>query len=368
MMNQVRLQTIQHELKTRGWHGMALVPGPNLLYVSGMHAHLSERPLVLLIPEAGEPAVIIPRLEAPKAAAAGIIPARTFAWGDGEGYMGAFQEACRALGLAGKTLAVEKLYMRMLEWDMIEEFAAGVRREYADPILNALRLRKDGEELSRMVRAVEIAEAAMRALLPQIKIGMTEKEVAGRLSQALLDAGAQGVPFGPIVSSGPNAASPHAVPTDRPLAAGELLIIDWGAMVDDYPSDLTRTFAVGEISAELRRMYDVVKEANAAGVAAVHPDNSCSTVDEAARGVIDAAGYGDYFIHRTGHGLGLEVHEEPSMMTGNGDPLVPGMTFTVEPGVYVPDLGGVRIEDNVVVTSDGCRVLSSFPRELIQVG
>ncbi len=368
MNNDKRLRIIQAELQKRHLDAMALVPGPNLLYVSGIHAHLSERPLVFLIPVVGEPAVIIPRLEASKAAAAGVIPARVFAWGDGEGYMGAFQQACRALGMAGKTLAVEKLYMRVFEWDLIEEFAAGIQREYADPILNGMRLCKDEEELARMARAVAVAEAAMKAVLPRIESGLTEKQVAAMLNLALLDAGADKPAFDPIVASGPNGASPHAVPTDRPLADGELLTIDWGAIVDDYPSDLTRTFAVGEVSDELKNLYDVVRAANEAGVAAVRPGNTCSQVDEAARGVIEAAGYGEYFIHRTGHGLGLEVHEAPSMMTGVADPLVPGMTFTVEPGVYVPDLGGARIEDNIVVTPRGHRLLTSFPRELIQVG
>lgn len=367
-MNKHRLAAIQTQLKNQNLAAMALMPGPNLLYVSGMHTHLSERPLVLLVPQSGDPAVIIPLLEAPKATAAGLQAERIFAWGDGEGYMGAFQQACQAMGLAGQTIAVEKLYMRMLEWDMLEEFAAGLQREYADPILNGLRLVKDAEEVAKMQKAVDSAEAAMTALLPQIKIGMTEQQIAVLLTQELMNAGSDRVSFGPIVSSGPNAASPHAVPTNRPIQDGELMIIDWGAIIDDYPSDITRTFAVGEISDQLKNMYQTVRAASAAGVAEVNPANSCSTIDEAARQIIEDAGYGQYFIHRTGHGIGLEIHEEPSMMTGNKTPLVPGMTFTVEPGVYIQDVGGVRIEENVLVTTDGHRLLTSFTRELIQVG
>lgn len=344
------------------------MPGPNMLYISGMHTHASERPLVLLVPQIGDPAVIIPLLEAPKATAADIPENRIFAWGDGEGYMGAFQQACRQLNLAGQTIAVEKLYMRILEWDMLEEFAPGLQKEYADPIFNQQRLVKDAQELANMQKAVDVAEKAMHALLPKIKIGMNELEIAALLRQELLDAGSDRIAFGPIVSSGPNAASPHAVPTDRPIAAGELLIIDWGATINDYPSDITRTFAVGAVTEEQRHMYETVRRASAAGVAAINPDATCSDIDKITRGVVDEGGLAEYFIHRTGHGLGLELHEEPSIMTGVDQPLVPGMTFTVEPGVYIRNQGGVRIEENVVVTEEGCRLLTSFPRELIEVG
>ena len=222
--------------------------------------------------------------------------------------------------------------------------------------------------MATMRRAVAIAETAMEKTLPQIKIGMTEKQIAAILTAELIDAGCEKVPFGPIVSSGDNATSPHAVPTDRPIQAGELMIIDWGAIVNDYPSDITRTFAVGEISEAQHIMYETVKAANAAGLAATHPSNTCHDVDVAARAVITDAGLGDYFIHRTGHGLGLEVHEEPSIMTNIKQPLSPGMVFTVEPGVYRPGVGGVRIEDDVVVTADGCDVLTSMTKELITIG
>lgn len=363
-----RLHKLQELLRQQKYDFAAIQPGPNLLYLTGIHSHLSERPLVLLIPASGEPAVVIPILESPKAEAAGIPAERIFGWGDGEGFAGAFHRASHALGLAGKTVAVETLYMRVLELEMLQEAAPNLKTTHVDGLLNSLRLVKDEGELANMERAVAAAEAAMHALLPQIKVGQTEKYIAGLLSQELLNAGSEAMPFGPIVSSGPNAASPHAVPTDRPIQAGELLIIDWGAVVADYPSDLTRTFAVGEVSAELRQLYETVAAANEAGKAASKPSATCSAVDEAARGVITAAGYGDYFIHRTGHGLGLEVHEAPSMMTGNQQKLVEGMVFTVEPGIYIPNLGGARVEDDVVITAAGYRSLSSFTRELLVVG
>lgn len=367
-MNTTRLHTFQRDLRQHGLHTAAIMPGPNMLYLSGIHSHTSERPIVLLVPAIGEPAIIIPVLEAPKAESAGITAERIFAWGDGEGFVKAFQRASHALGLAGQTLGVETLYMRVLELEMFQESAPQLKIGHVDGLMNNLRLVKDAAELAKMEHAVAVAEAALHAILPHIKIGQTEKQIAAQLVQALNNAGSEALPFAPIVSSGPNAASPHAVPTNRPIQAGELLIIDWGAVVDDYPSDLTRTFAVGEISAELRQLYETVVAANAAGKAACTPSATCSAVDEAARGVITAAGYGEYFIHRTGHGLGLEVHEAPSMMSGNTQRLVEGMTFTVEPGIYLPGVGGARVEDDVVITADGHRSLTSFPRELLVVG
>jgi Xaa-Pro dipeptidase len=367
-MNKKRIQQLQTQLQQSGYDVAAIQPGPNLLYLTGIHSHLSERPLVLFVPAEGELAIVIPILEAPKAEKAGIAPTQIFGWGDGEGYAGAFQRASHALGLDGQTAAVETLYMRVLELEMLHAVAPQLKTAHVDGLMNGLRLVKDDEELGKMERAVAVAETAMAALLPQIKIGQTEKYIAGLLAQELLNAGSEAMPFSPIVSSGPNAASPHAVPTDRPIGAGELLIIDWGAVVADYPSDLTRTFAVGDISAELRHLYEAVASANEAGKAASAPGATCSAVDEAARGVITAAGYGDYFIHRTGHGLGLEVHEAPSMMTGNLQKLVTGMVFTVEPGIYLPGVGGARVEDDVVITADGHRSLSTFPRTLLVVG
>lgn len=367
-MNRTRLEKLQHQLRKQKLDAMALMPGPNMLYISGIHAHASERPILLLVPAEGEPAIIIPTLEAPKAKQAGIPAERICNWGDDEGFVGAFHKACQLLNLAGKTIAVETLYMRVLELEMLQEAAPHLKTAHADNIMNGLRLVKDGAEIDKMQKAVEVAETAMHKLLPQIKIGMTEKQIAAMLNQELIHAGSEAVPFGPIVSSGPNAASPHAVPTDRPIAVGDLLIIDWGAIVNDYPSDITRTFAVGDVSEEYKQIYETVARANEAGKAACSPDSTCSQVDEAARKVIADAGYGAYFIHRTGHGLGLEVHEEPSMMTGNKDSLVEGMTFTVEPGIYIPDTVGVRIEDNVVITADGYQSLTSFPRELMQIG
>jgi Xaa-Pro dipeptidase len=367
-MNQKRLQKLTEQILAHGLDGLALVPGPNMAYVSNIHSHLSERPIVLIIPADDDPAIIIPNLEAMKARAAGIPEDRIFGWTDEEGYTGAFQQCCAHLELADFLLGVEALHMRVLEFELLKRYAPGLQTSHADPVMTALRIVKDADEIAAMEKAIAIAEQAMHNLIPTIKIGQTEKQIAVRLRQELFNLGADSIAFGPIVSAGPNSASPHAVPTERPIQSGDLLVIDWGCFKDDYPSDITRTFAVGEIDPELQRIYNTVKLANEQGKLAAGPHVTGAEVDRAARDVIEDGGYGEYFIHRTGHGLGLEIHEPPDMVATNTSPLAEGNVFTVEPGIYVPGRGGVRIEDNVVVTAVGTRTLTTFPRELMTVG
>ncbi|MBK6328068.1 MAG: aminopeptidase P family protein [Chloroflexi bacterium] len=367
-MNQTRVTRLQQEMKTKALDGVILMPGPNQIYFSHMHTHISERPILLFLPAAGAPAAIIPVLEAMKARDAGIPEERIFAWTDVEWYEGAFASAAAALHLDGAHWGVEALYMRVLEYEALQKVAPALRTSHAEPAIMALRAIKDADELAAMERAVGVAERAIERLIPQIQIGQTEKQVAGMLTGFMQEEGADTVAFSPIVSTGPNGASPHATPTDRPLADGDFLVVDWGAYVDGYPSDITRTFAVGHVDAEMARIYDVVRESNAQGKLAAKPGATGEDVDRAARQVIEDAGYGKYFIHRTGHGLGLEVHEMPSMVAGNREPLAVGNVFTVEPGIYLPGRGGVRIEDDVVITADGRRSLTSFTRELITVG
>jgi Xaa-Pro dipeptidase len=367
-MNQKRMDRLTNEILSHGLDGIVLMPGPNMVYLSGMHTHVSERPILLFLPADDEPAVIIPTLESVKARQAGIPEDRIFAWNDDEGYTGAFQQACAHLELSDYLLGVEAFHMRVLEFELLKRYAPGLTTAYAEPVMEALRLRKDPDEIAAMQRATETAETALQNLLPKIKIGQTEKQIAAMLTQELTNAGSHANAFGPIVSAGPNSASPHAVPTDRPVQAGDLLVIDFGAIIDDYPSDITRTFAVGEIEPEFELIYALVRQSNAAGKAAAKPGASGRDIDRAARTVIASAGYGEYFFHRTGHGLGLEVHEPPYIMERNDTPLDPGNVFTVEPGIYLPNRGGVRIEDNVMITADGQHTLTTFTRELIHVG
>lgn len=367
-MKHQRLSRLKQEILANGLDGLVLMPGANMVYISDIHCHVSERPILLFVPADDEPALIIPKLEAMKGERAGISTDRIFAWTDEEGYLAAFQQSCAFLELSDYLLGIEGLHMRVLEYELLKRYAPGLQTVQADSLIGKLRLHKDSEEIVLMERAMVVAERALSRLLSKIKIGQTEKQIAAMLTQELIDAGADRVAFEPIVAAGPNSAIPHAVPTDRPIQTGDLLLIDWGAVVNDYPSDLTRTFAVGAISPELRRIYEVVKAANSAGKAAAKPNHPAQEVDRAARGVIEDSGYGELFIHRTGHGLGLEIHEPPYMREGNEELLKSGMVFTVEPGIYLAGKGGVRIEDNILITPQGSRTLSTFTRDLITVG
>lgn len=367
-MNNERLQRLTDQIAAHGLDGLALVPGPNMFYVSGIAMHVSERPAVLFIPADDDPAIIIPTLEAMKARDAGISEERIFAWDDAEGYLGAFQRACAHLELADYLLGVESLHMRVMELQLLQRYAPGLQIAPADTALSALRSVKDADEIAAMERAIAAAEKALKRLIPRIKIGMTERSIAAMLTQELLAAGADSMAFSPIVASGPNSASPHAMPSNRAIRQGDLLVIDWGVYIDGYPSDLTRTLAVGAIDDELRHIYDLVLQANEAARRMVHPGITGREVDAAARNVISDAGYGEYFFHRTGHGLGLEIHEAPDMSPVNDNPIMPGNVFTIEPGIYLAGRGGVRIEDNIVATADGGRTMTSFTRELITVG
>jgi len=361
-----RLNRLIEQASAHGLDVLALMPGPNLFYLTGLSFHLSERPVVALFPVGGPPAIVLPALEAVKVAQA-TVGLEPFPYTDEDGHTPAFQRACAALELADCIVGVEALQMRLLEVRLLERYAPGCRLIPAEDTLAELRIRKDERELEQMRRAAAVTEAALRMTMRQVRAGMTEREVASLLTVELLRAGGEGMAFSPIVVVGPNAASPHATPSDRPIGAGETIVVDCGATVGGYAADITRTFAIGELEPELARVYEVVQAANAAGRAAAGPGVLAGEVDQAARAVIAEAGYGEYFFHRTGHGLGLEVHEPPYIVAGNERLLEPGMTFTVEPGVYLPGQGGVRIEDDVLVTPDGAESLTSFPRELVSL-
>jgi len=363
-MDAQRVRRLCEEAAEKGLDCVALVPGANLFYLTGLPFRLSERPVLALFPVDGPPAIVLPALEAPELEQVGY-GLGCYPYSDEEGPALAFHQACAALELAEARIGVETLRMRLMEARRLERYAPGCQLVPADEVIGTLRMRKDGSELVRMERAVAVAEAALAAVLDQLRVGMTEREVAGLLTVEILRAGGEEVPFQPIVVAGPNAASPHAAPSDRPIRPGETIVIDCGAGVGGYVSDVTRTVVVGGLPKEMGRVYEVVQAANAAGREAAGPGVAAQEVDRAAREVIEAAGYGELFVHRTGHGLGLESHELPYIVEGNEKSLQPGMVFTVEPGVYLPGRGGVRIEDDVVVTADGAESLTTFPRKLM---
>ena len=246
--------------------------------------------------------------------------------------------------------------------------AGGVELVPRTDLVETLREVKDEAELELVRRAADIADEAFERLARERFVGRTERDLAWAMETFLHELGASGPSFEIIVASGPNAALPHARPTERVVEAGETVIVDAGCVVDGYCSDCTRTFATGELPAELARAYSVCLRAQGAGLAAVVPGADGKAVDAVARAVIDGEGLGDRFGHGLGHGVGLEVHERPWLNPEFESTLAAGNVVTVEPGIYLPGLGGVRIEDLVVVGVDGPEVLSSFTKELVTLG
>ena len=355
-------------LQSAGLDGLILNPGPSMVYLTGLHFHLSERPVLLFLTPDFPLTIVLPELEQQKVTS---LPyeIQAFLYGDDPSqWGGVFRKAVESTRLAKKRIGIEPRQMRLLEYRLLAEAAPQAEFIPAEDSLSKLRMYKDAIEISAMRKAVDVAQQALGATLPLVKIGLTERQLASELTMQLLKAGGDPqMPFSPIVSSGPNSANPHAIPTDRKLSPGDLLVIDWGANYEGYYSDITRTFAIGDMQLEFSKIGKLVLEANTAARNTAQAGIEIREVDHAARSVIKSAGYGQYFTHRTGHGLGMEGHEEPYIHSGNPRLLEPGMTFTIEPGVYLPGRNGVRIEDDVLIGTTGCETLTSLPREIRQL-
>ena len=341
---------------------LLVAPSADLVYLTGYAPMPLARPTVLIVTPAG-PTLVVPTLErpladaCPAADAVDIVP-----WDDGAdpyttlaGYLP-----------PGGSIAVGD---RMWSAHLFALQALGTNRRWISGrrILAPLRMRKDRHELEALRRAAAGADAALADLLRAPLAGRTERDVAATLAELLVAHGHGSAAF-TIVASGPNAASPHHEPSGRTIGSGDAVVLDFGGEVDGYHSDTTRTVVVGEPAAQLREVYEIVQDAHAAALAVVRPGLAIQEVDRAARTVIAEAGYVDRFIHRTGHGIGLEIHEPPYAVTGDDTVLEPGMTFSIEPGIYLEGLFGVRIEDIVAVTTDGVESLNGSPRTLQRVG
>jgi Xaa-Pro aminopeptidase len=328
-------------------------------YLTGHAGHLSERLTLLMLPREGAPAVVVPKLES-----------FTFAdrrelvdllvWEETEAPTDLV--ARRAGAAAGTTIAVgDHLYSVFLL--RMQAAMPGATWVSANSVMRPLRMRKDPHELAILKDVAGRTDDAWHEFVQGSLSGQTETQAMERLAALTKARGVQD-PWG-ICASGPNAASPHHHTGDRVIQPGDSVIFDWGGTLDGYFSDVTRTVHVSEPSDEFRRVYDVVRRANQAALDAVKPGVPCEALDRAARDLIAAEGYGDAFIHRVGHGLGLEVHEEPYLVGGNTLPLAPGMVFSDEPGVYLEGRFGVRIEDAVVCTERGGERLNEATRELL---
>lgn len=353
-------------IQAAGFSAMALNPGPSLTYLTGLTFHLSERPVIVVISPYQPLTIILPELESAKVENIPY-PLQAFPYGeDPTTWPQVFSQALQPYNRKGIGVGVEPRGLRFLELRLLQAALPQASFVDAEQVIASLRRIKDQAEINAMQRAADIAQQALQATLPIIKVGVTETEIAAELFMQLVQHGSDTInPFSPIVSGGPNSANPHASPSNRPLSPGDLLVIDYGAYVDGYFSDITRTFAIENVAPQYHQIATIVHRANQAARKAVKPGATADHVDHTARDIIESAGYGPYFFHRTGHGLGLEVHEEPYIRQGNDLQLEPGMTFTIEPGIYLPGENGVRIEDNVLVTQAGVHTFTTLPRELI---
>jgi Xaa-Pro aminopeptidase len=358
-----RLERTAAAAADAGFDALIVTPGSDLRYLIGAVGGSFERLTALVLPVSGSPTLIVPKLELPGYASVLVdaLGVDAAPWVDGENPA----QMAASLLKSPKRIAVSD-FTPALHAFALRDVLSGVEQQLAGPVIRELRMRKDASETASLRQAGAAIDRVHARMGEFLRAGRTENEVAADISAAILQEGHAVAQF-VIVASGPNGASPHHSASDRVIEQGDVVVIDIGGPVaEGYNSDSTRTYAVGEPrDGDVLETYAVLQAAQQAAVDAVRPDVTAQDVDRAARAVIAGAGFGEYFIHRTGHGIGLDVHEDPYIVEGNDLLLEPGMAFSVEPGIYQLGRWGARIEDIVVVTEDGVEPLNNQPHSLV---
>ncbi|MER6080988.1 aminopeptidase P family protein [Streptomyces sp. NPDC001833] len=359
-----RMTRAAHTAADAGLAGLLIAPGPDLVWLTGYTpTAVTERLTLLVLAPGRDPVLIVPTLEAPdaeKADGAAVLTLRD--WTDGTDPYAVTADLLDATGRFG--ISDNAWAMHLLG---LQKTLPGTSYASLTDALPMLRAVKDAAELELLAAAGAAADSTFEEIRKVPFAGRRESDVGHDLADLLRRFGHDQVDF-TIVGSGPNGANPHHEVGDRVIQDGDMVVLDFGGLKDGYGSDTTRTVHVGPPTAEEREVHDIVRAAQEAGFRAVRPGVACQEVDRAARAVIADAGYGEFFIHRTGHGIGVTTHEPPYMIEGEEQPLVPGMCFSVEPGIYLPGRFGVRIEDIVTVTADGGRRFNNTTREMVVVG
>jgi Xaa-Pro aminopeptidase len=364
-----RLEQAAAAARQAGLAALLLTPGPDLRYLTGYDAQQLERLTCLAVPAAGpagQPFLVVPRLELPAAQAspAGGLGLEIIPWEETDDPYALVARRLGAAELQGAVGLSDRMWALMVL--RFRDALPGVRQALASAALRGLRIRKTPAEVAALRAAGEAIDRVHARVPGWLRPGRTERQVAADIADAIIEEGHARVDF-TIVGAGPNAASPHHEVSDRALQPGDAVVVDiGGTMPSGYCSDCTRTYAIGTPPPEFAAYYQVLRDAQQAACAAVRPGVTAEAVDAAAREPIAAAGYGQYFVHRTGHGIGLECHEDPYIVSGNAEPLAPGMAFSIEPGIY-PGPHGARIEDIVVCTERGSERLNNAPRDLVTV-
>ena len=355
-----RLARVQQAMAANDVDAVMLSVGHDLPYLTGYHAMPLERLTMLVVPRDGIATLVIPRLEEPRVAPHPTV-FTMLPWNETDDPVALTARLAKG---ARRVAVGDQMWARFLV-ELLPHMP-NVSWVRAVDIVGPLRRVKTAAEIAALQRAGAAADRVAAQLhagaIPLI--GRTEAQVSADISQRLLDEGHDVVNFA-IVAAGENAASPHHHPADRVIRAGEIVLCDFGGTMADYCSDITRCVYLGEPSAEVRDAYAVLKEAQAASVASAVVGATCESVDAAARDIIAAAGYGDYFVHRTGHGIGMEAHEDPYIVSGNTERLEPGHAFSIEPGIYIPGRFGMRLEDIVVATTDGPLPMNAVSHDLV---
>jgi Xaa-Pro aminopeptidase len=361
-----RLVRAQQALRDLDVGALLVGPSADLRYLVGYHALPLERLTLLVVPAEGDPALVVPTLEAPRAADSGATAhAELLTWQETDDPFDLVRDRLRAGGVAEATLAVQDQLWATFTL-ALQARLPGARWLPGGTVMRELRQVKEPDEVAAL-HAAGAAIDAVHARVPDLlRPGRTEREVGRDIAELILE-DHDTVDF-VIVASGPNGASPHHETGDRQLEVGDAVVVDIGGVRQGYCSDMTRNYAVGRLPDGYAALHAVLEDAQEAAVATVRPGVPAEAVDAAARDRIAAAGHGEHFVHRTGHGIGIEVHEEPYIVAGNTLPLATGMAFSVEPGIYLPDRYGARIEDIVVVTEDGVARCNHRPREVIVCG
>ncbi|MFY4717039.1 M24 family metallopeptidase [Streptomyces sp. LaBMicrA B280] len=361
--HRARMERAARAAADAGLAGLLVAPGPDMVWLTGYTpTAVTERLTLLVLAPGQDPVLVVPTLEAPDAehsAAGEVLTLRD--WTDGKdpyAVTAGLLDGRGRYGISDNTWGMHVLGL--------QRTLPGSSYAALTDALPMLRAVKDAAEVELLAAAGAAADAAFEEIRKVTFAGRRESDLGRDLAALLRRFGHSQVDF-TIVGSGPNGANPHHEVGDRVIRRGDMVVLDFGGLKDGYGSDTTRTVHVGEPTEEERRVHDIVREAQEAGYQAVRPGVACQEVDRAAREVITDAGYGEYFIHRTGHGIGVTTHEPPYMIEGEELPLVPGMCFSVEPGIYLPGRFGVRIEDIVTVTEDGGRRLNNTGRELVTV-
>lgn len=358
-----KVKEIQQFLQEQNIDAAFITTPDNVFYVSGFASEPHERLLGVMVFKEAEPFVICPLMEVPDVKSAGW-SFDVVGHADTEDAWDVVLDAVKKRGTLPTSFAIEKAHLTVERLERMKELFKDANFARLDDQLNAMRVIKDEDELENLRKAAQFADKAVEIGCQEIAEGKTELEVLMAIEFEMKKQGIQKMSFDTMVLSGPKTASPHGTPGDRKIQKGDFILFDLGVVYNGYCSDITRTVAFGEPSEAQRKIYETVKNAEQAAVDLVRPGVKAMELDKASRDVITGAGYGEYFTHRLGHGLGISVHEYPSITGTNEFVLEEGMVFTIEPGIYHPEVTGVRIEDDVVVTADGVEVLTKFPKEL----